>query len=190
MLTMQVSGAIRGAKRGAIAVRLCAFNVKSTTSAAAAFAGSSVAETGASKFPISPRTRTPCSCIARRCAPRAIKVTSSPDFASMAPTKAPMAPAPTMANFMTTQECFIQMETEVANAGVGDDHPKSYACMGLTRYEHHRNARYRDPPTASIKISPASPANGRLLANGEFITETVSRILARRCRHQQILSLR
>src|SRR3989442_11442544 len=100
MLTTDVSGPISAARRGAIAVRLCALRVRTTTSAMPAFVGSSVAETRASKFPISPRTRTPCSWIARRCAPRAIKITSSPDLASMAPTKAPMAPAPTMANFI------------------------------------------------------------------------------------------
>ena len=106
-------------------VRLCALSVRSTTSTAPTVAGSSVAETRASKLPSAPRTRTPCSCIARRCAPRAISVTSSPAFANMAPTNAPIAPAPTMAKFMTTQECFrtrlIQLMTFRVRTASGSD---------------------------------------------------------------------
>src|SRR5262245_61175007 len=38
--------------------------------------------------------------MACRCGPRAIKVTSSPDRDNIAPRNAPIAPAPTIANFM------------------------------------------------------------------------------------------
>src|SRR3989442_124378 len=99
---MLVSGPMRDARHGAIAVKLCAFSVNSTTSTGPTAVGSSVAIGRASNSPISPRTRTPRSCIARRCAPRAINATSSPALLSIAPTKAPIAPAPTTANFMVT----------------------------------------------------------------------------------------
>src|SRR5262249_36585578 len=48
-------------------------------------AGSSVADTCTSKLPFTLRTRSPCSRRARRCAPRAIKCTSAPAWASRPP---------------------------------------------------------------------------------------------------------
>src|SRR5882672_2980573 len=119
-LTTVVSGPIKGARRGAIAVRLCALSVSSKTSTGPTVAGSSVALGCAAKSPISPRTLTPCSCIARRCGPRAIRVTSSPALVNMAPANAPMAPAPTMANFMDLYSIYGDAVIEL-QVGTGSD---------------------------------------------------------------------
>src|SRR5215469_1171845 len=52
----------------------------------------------ASKSPSTLFTRTPCCCIARRCGPRAKRVTSNPARVMRAPRYAPIAPAPAIRN--------------------------------------------------------------------------------------------
>jgi hypothetical protein len=62
--------------------------------------GSDVQRTGALTVSPSIIRRAPCSRIAARCAPRAIKLTSAPARANCTPIKPPIAPAPKMQIFM------------------------------------------------------------------------------------------
>src|SRR5262249_30805769 len=76
--TTAVSGPRRGPSRGAISARWRALSVRMTESALATTSRSSVQGGCATKLPSASRTSTPRSRIAARCAPRAIRVTSTP----------------------------------------------------------------------------------------------------------------
>ena len=81
-----VCAPIMGRMASAAASIWCVLVAKRTMSTGPTAAGSSVAWAG--KVVKSPKTlsmRKPCSRMARRCSPRAMSVTSSPDFASNPP---------------------------------------------------------------------------------------------------------
>ena len=71
-----------------------AFTVTSTASCGPSSAGSALARGRECRVPSGAFTVRPCSCMARRCAPRATTETSCPFAASRAATCPPMAPAP------------------------------------------------------------------------------------------------
>ena len=78
------------------------FTQNITRSTTPTLAGSSVAWAGCSSVsPRGLRMRRPFSCIAFRCAPRAMNVTSPPAWASAAPNAPPTPPAPTTAMRMS-----------------------------------------------------------------------------------------
>src|SRR5487761_108203 len=75
----------------------CAFKVRKTTSARPIARMSSVHSGRAVNSSPPPRTVTPRLCIAARCGPRAMRITSSPLRERYAPSRPPIAPAPTTA---------------------------------------------------------------------------------------------
>src|SRR5487761_749215 len=79
-----------------------AFRVRKTTPARLIALMSSVHSGRAVNCSPPLRTVTPRLCIATRCGPRAIRVTSSPLRERYAPSKPPIAPAPTMATLMAS----------------------------------------------------------------------------------------
>src|SRR5437899_2871184 len=168
-LTRHVSGPMSGASRGAIAVRLCALSVNSTTSTAPTAAGSSVAAGRASNAPSDPRIRTPNSCSARRCAPRAISVTSSPNFASIAPTNAPMAPAPTTANFIaTTANSAANFEPFVETQSVSVFGPEHLSAYPQAVISNHRADQTEGDGYSLYNHAPATAPIGYTISHNRI----------------------
>ena len=85
VLTTVVSAEIKGATRGASCVRPCALTPRKMTSTGPASARSPMILGRSTKSPSGLITRTPRSCMARRCGPRAKSVTSSPARVMRAP---------------------------------------------------------------------------------------------------------
>ena len=100
VLTTIVSGPSVGASCGARAGRPWALTARTTTSAGPPSSRLATTRGRASKLPSTLSTCTPCSCMARRCGPRANRVTSCPARAMRAPRYAPIAPAPAIRNFI------------------------------------------------------------------------------------------